>query len=76
MLKFLFLSITVVQCVPFVDDVEELVKDLNCSNDLYKFVKVMREMFQAATISGILCYIFSLPVLSHRKNVCSMELQS
>ncbi|PWZ30175.1 Kinetochore protein spc25 [Zea mays] len=57
-LKFLFLSITVVWCVPSVDDAEELVKDLNCSNDLYKFVRAMREMFQAATISGILCYIF------------------
>lgn len=41
-----------VWCVPSVDDAEELVKDLNCSNDLYKFVRAMREMFQAATISG------------------------
>ncbi|KAL5672671.1 hypothetical protein ACJX0J_016977, partial [Zea mays] len=40
-----------VWCVPSVDDAEELVKDLNCSNDLYKFVRAMREMFQAATIS-------------------------
>jgi len=51
------------------------VKDLNCNNDLYKFVRVMRNRFQAATISGTLCYIFSLPVLS-RKNVYTMELQS
>jgi len=76
MLKFLFLSITVVWCVPFVDGTEELMKDLNCNNDLYKFVRVMRNRFQAATISGTLCYIFSLPVLSHRKNVYTMELQS
>jgi len=66
MLKFLFLSITVVRCVPFVDGIEELVKELNCNNDLYKFVRFMRNRFQAATISGTLCYIFSLRVLSHR----------
>ncbi|WVZ67239.1 hypothetical protein U9M48_016347 [Paspalum notatum var. saurae] len=41
-----------IQCVPIVDGSEELVKDLNCNNDLYKFVRVMRERFQAATISG------------------------
>nr|CAB3504276.1 unnamed protein product [Digitaria exilis] len=41
-----------VKCVPFVDGSKELVKDLNCSNDLYKFVRTMRERFQIATISG------------------------
>ncbi|PUZ52796.1 hypothetical protein GQ55_5G002300 [Panicum hallii var. hallii] len=41
-----------VQCVPSVDGSEELVKDLNCNNDLYKFVRTVRERFQIATISG------------------------
>ncbi|KAG0541216.1 hypothetical protein BDA96_03G477100 [Sorghum bicolor] len=41
-----------VRCVPFVDGIEELVKELNCNNDLYKFVRFMRNRFQAATISG------------------------
>ncbi|OEL36855.1 hypothetical protein BAE44_0002123, partial [Dichanthelium oligosanthes] len=36
----------VVQCVPFADGSKELVKDLNCNNDLYKFVRTMRERFQ------------------------------
>jgi len=52
MLKFFLLLITVAQCVPFVDGSEELLKDLNCNNDLYKFVRTMRERFQMATISG------------------------
>lgn len=61
MLKFLYLLITVVQCVPSVDGAEELVKDLNCNNDLYKFVRVVRDRLQAAIISGTSCYIFLLP---------------
>uniref|UniRef100_A0A0D9VAW2 Kinetochore protein SPC25 n=1 Tax=Leersia perrieri TaxID=77586 RepID=A0A0D9VAW2_9ORYZ len=44
----------VLQCVPFMKDSEELVKDLNCSNDLFKFVRTMRERFQAATVIGLL----------------------
>ncbi|KAL5228982.1 hypothetical protein ABZP36_017247 [Zizania latifolia] len=42
------------QCNPFLKDSEELVKDLNCTNDLFKFVRIMRERFQAAAINGIL----------------------
>lgn len=42
------------QCTPFLKDSEELVKDLNCSNDLFKFVRIMRERFQAAAINGFL----------------------
>ncbi|XP_052154149.1 kinetochore protein SPC25 homolog [Oryza glaberrima] len=42
------------QCTPFLKDSEELVKDLNCSNDLFKFVRIMRERFQAAAINGLL----------------------
>ncbi|KAL5221295.1 hypothetical protein ABZP36_026008 [Zizania latifolia] len=42
------------QCNPFLKDSEELVKDLNCTNNLFKFVRIMRERFQAAAINGIL----------------------
>ncbi|KAG8053788.1 hypothetical protein GUJ93_ZPchr0001g29830 [Zizania palustris] len=42
------------QCNPSLKDSEELVKDLNCTNDLFKFVRIMRERFQAAAINGIL----------------------
>uniref|UniRef100_A0A0E0JU89 Kinetochore protein SPC25 n=1 Tax=Oryza punctata TaxID=4537 RepID=A0A0E0JU89_ORYPU len=44
--------ITVLHCAPFLKDSEELVKDLNCSNDMFKFVRIMREKFQAAAING------------------------
>uniref|UniRef100_A0A0E0KCU1 Kinetochore protein SPC25 n=1 Tax=Oryza punctata TaxID=4537 RepID=A0A0E0KCU1_ORYPU len=44
----------VLQCTPFLKDSEELVKDLNCSNDLFMFVRIMRERFQAAAINGLL----------------------
>ncbi|CAM0147873.1 unnamed protein product [Urochloa decumbens] len=50
-----------VQCIPFVDGSKELVKDLNCNNDLYKFVRTMRERFQIATISGNLSAISFCP---------------
>uniref|UniRef100_A0A0E0JU90 Kinetochore protein SPC25 n=1 Tax=Oryza punctata TaxID=4537 RepID=A0A0E0JU90_ORYPU len=42
----------VLHCAPFLKDSEELVKDLNCSNDMFKFVRIMREKFQAAAING------------------------
>uniref|UniRef100_A0A0D9VAW1 Kinetochore protein SPC25 n=1 Tax=Leersia perrieri TaxID=77586 RepID=A0A0D9VAW1_9ORYZ len=52
----------VLQFMPFLKDSEELVKDLNCSNDLFKFVRIMREResererererFQAAAVNG------------------------
>uniref|UniRef100_A0A0A9G7D3 Kinetochore protein SPC25 n=1 Tax=Arundo donax TaxID=35708 RepID=A0A0A9G7D3_ARUDO len=42
------------QCVPFLEGSKELVNDLNCNNDLFKFVRIMRERFQAAAISGVL----------------------
>ena len=76
MLKFFLLLITVVHCAPFVHGSEELVKDLNCNNDLYKFVRTRRERFQIATISGTLWYIFSLPVLFQKRMSTLMELQS
>ncbi|RCV29248.1 hypothetical protein SETIT_5G468900v2 [Setaria italica] len=53
-----------VHCVPFVDGSKELVKDLNCNNDLYKFVRTMRERFQVATISGNLSAISFCPDMS------------
>ncbi|TKW19090.1 hypothetical protein SEVIR_5G475100v4 [Setaria viridis] len=53
-----------VHCVPFVDGSKELVKHLNCNNDLYKFVRTMRERFQVATISGNLSAISFCPDMS------------
>ncbi|KAG2641953.1 hypothetical protein PVAP13_2KG220576 [Panicum virgatum] len=53
-----------VHCAPFVHGSEELVKDLNCNNDLYKFVRTRRERFQIATISGNLQAISFCPDMS------------
>ncbi|KAF8646878.1 hypothetical protein HU200_065684 [Digitaria exilis] len=53
-----------VKCVPFVDGSKELLKDLNCSNDLYKFVRTMRERFQIATISENLSAVSFCPDMS------------
>ncbi|XP_062181117.1 kinetochore protein SPC25 homolog isoform X1 [Phragmites australis] len=44
------------QCDPHVKDIEELVKDLNLNDDLFKFVRTAREKFQTSTVNG------SLPV--------------
>ncbi|BAD88128.1 hypothetical protein [Oryza sativa Japonica Group] len=35
----------VLECTPFLKDSEDLVKDLNCSNDLFMFVRIMRKRF-------------------------------
>ncbi|XP_044973622.1 kinetochore protein SPC25 homolog [Hordeum vulgare subsp. vulgare] len=44
---------SLIQCTPLIKDTEELVKDLNRTNDLSKFVKIMRARFQAAAIKGV-----------------------
>ncbi|XP_072959412.1 kinetochore protein SPC25 homolog [Typha angustifolia] len=41
-------------CDPYIEDINELIKDLNKTNDLFKFVRIMREKFQAATLNGLL----------------------
>uniref|UniRef100_A0A1D1Z4M4 Kinetochore protein SPC25 n=1 Tax=Anthurium amnicola TaxID=1678845 RepID=A0A1D1Z4M4_9ARAE len=40
------------QCEPYVEDIEELLAELNQSNGLFKFVRTMREKFQAAAQNG------------------------
>uniref|UniRef100_A0A453GX05 Kinetochore protein SPC25 n=1 Tax=Aegilops tauschii subsp. strangulata TaxID=200361 RepID=A0A453GX05_AEGTS len=44
---------SLIQCIPLLKDTEELVKDLNRTNDLFKFVRTMRARFQAAGINGV-----------------------
>lgn len=43
---------TLLQCSPPVEDSEELMKDLNLTNDLVKFVRIIRQRFQAAALNG------------------------
>lgn len=45
---------TLMDCDPYVEDVNELIKDLNKTNDFFKFVRIMREKFQAAIQNGTL----------------------
>ncbi|XP_031372485.1 kinetochore protein SPC25 homolog [Punica granatum] len=51
---------TLLQCDPLVDSTKELVLELNKSNDLYKFVRIMRRKFQEAA-EGSLPQMVALP---------------
>lgn len=64
--RTLFLFIAVLQCSPPVEDSEELMKDLNLTNDLVKFVRIIRQRFQAAALNGTQ-YIFIFFVRSSIK---------
>ncbi|XP_062181118.1 kinetochore protein SPC25 homolog isoform X2 [Phragmites australis] len=50
------------QCDPHVKDIEELVKDLNLNDDLFKFVRTAREKFQTSTVNDVSPVPFSSPV--------------
>lgn len=39
-------------CDLHVEDIDNLIKDLNKYNDLFKFVRIMREKFQTAALNG------------------------
>ncbi|CAO1947399.1 unnamed protein product [Urochloa humidicola] len=67
-----------VECIPFVDGSKELVKDLNYNNDLYRFVRTMRQRFQIATISGNLSAISFCPDTSSitSSSVSTLSLDS
>ncbi|KAI3906960.1 hypothetical protein MKW92_020004 [Papaver armeniacum] len=43
---------TLLDCHPSVEDTKELVQELNRTNGLFKFVRIMREKFQAAVLIG------------------------
>jgi len=43
---------TLTQSSQPVEDFEELLKDLNLTNDLLKFIKIIRQRFQAALVNG------------------------
>ncbi|KAG2624087.1 kinetochore protein SPC25 homolog isoform X3 [Panicum virgatum] len=42
------------QCDPHIKDVEKLVKDLNLSDNVVKFVRIIREKFQSSAMNGAL----------------------
>ncbi|MCL7035959.1 hypothetical protein MKW94_001929 [Papaver nudicaule] len=43
---------TLLDCHPYLEDTQELVQELNRTNGLFKFVRIMREKFQAAVSNG------------------------
>ena len=50
---FTFFFVTaVLQCDPHIKDVEKLVKDLNLSDNVVKFVRIIREKFQSSAMNG------------------------
>lgn len=50
---FPFFAISVLDCDPHLDDVKELILELNRTNGLFKFVRIMRQKFQEAAAQGI-----------------------
>lgn len=49
---------TLLDCKPHLNDTEELVNELNKSNGLFKFVRIMRERFQAAASGSLSHHIY------------------
>ncbi|XP_010545997.1 PREDICTED: kinetochore protein spc25-like [Tarenaya hassleriana] len=45
---------TLLDCNPQMNDIKELVQELNDTNDLFRFVRLMREKFLKATLPGLL----------------------
>lgn len=45
--------ISVLDCDPHLDDIKELIHELNKTNGLFKFVRIMRQKFQEAAAQGI-----------------------
>ncbi|XP_010248589.1 PREDICTED: uncharacterized protein LOC104591451 isoform X2 [Nelumbo nucifera] len=45
---------TLLDCDPYLDGTKELIQELNQTNGLLKFVRIMREKFQAAAVQGVL----------------------
>ncbi|XP_031483777.1 kinetochore protein SPC25 homolog [Nymphaea colorata] len=52
---------TLMDSNPYVEDTENLIHELNQTNGLFKFVRLMREKFQAAALSGNVCEPASVP---------------
>jgi len=49
---FSFFVTAVLQCDPHIKDVEKLVTDLNLSDNVVKFLRIIREKFQSSAMNG------------------------
>lgn len=47
-------------CDPYIEGISKLIKELNKTDDLFKFVRIMREKFQASALNGTLPTISSV----------------
>lgn len=63
----------VLHCNPEVDDIDELIKELNRTNGLFKFVRVMREKFQEISRKGELqiSYTLSERIILEKVTCCT-----
>ncbi|KAG2327937.1 hypothetical protein Bca4012_036968 [Brassica carinata] len=52
---------SLLDCNPQLDDMDEMVQELNKTNDLFGFVRLMREKFQKATLSELPAHSENLP---------------
>ncbi|CAF1708028.1 hypothetical protein HID58_055317 [Brassica napus] len=52
---------TLLDCNPHLDDMDEMVQELNKTNDLFGFVRLMRDKFQKATLSELPAHSENLP---------------
>ncbi|KAF6170545.1 hypothetical protein GIB67_031953, partial [Kingdonia uniflora] len=50
--KLNLVDLAVLDCDPYLGDMKEFIQELNQTNGLFKFVRIMREKFQATTIKG------------------------
>ncbi|KAF6168445.1 hypothetical protein GIB67_004997 [Kingdonia uniflora] len=48
---------TLLDCDPYLGDMKEFIQELNQTNGLFKFVRIMREKFQTTTLKAITLYL-------------------
>lgn len=59
--------LSVLHCEPSLKGTKELIHELNKTNGLFKFVRVMRRKFQEAMVEGT-TLAFYIPVILHAQN--------
>jgi len=67
------LYLSVLSCEPFLSETKGLIHELNNTNDLFKFVRVMRKKFQEAVAQGttmVLSFFYTSAVMILESSVC------
>lgn len=64
------------RCEPSFDGIEELVHELNKTDGLFKFVRVMRKKFQEALVQGInVCFYLLNECMHVMWELCILETE-